>query len=169
MNLNYVISRFKKIETKDITYESIISGEDINREVAFEIGRDIINRENWMLGYGWGTNSSNRIAWFETDDFYRSDPHSIYYSLPPLFGWFGSLAFLLIFIFLIFRLFKKIYMSKYIDFLNILRFGFIFLLIFFLINEYKITALSSPHYFMIIWIWLGMACSILLPIKSMNK
>ena len=160
LNLYYVFERFELINPNEINIETVISGEGINRTTAFEVGRTMIKRESWLVGYGWGTVKENRIAWFGNEDILRSDPHSIYFSLPMLFGWPGSIAFILIFLLIIYRLFKLcfIHPKKLKEFI-LPCLGIAFLLLFFLINEYKITALSSPHYFMIVWIWLGMGNS----------
>ncbi len=162
LNIDYVISRFELINPEQISIKTIQSGEEINRATAFKIGREILSRENWIIGYGWGTLRSNRIAWFNDPGFYRSDPHSLYYSLPPLFGWVGSFVFILIFIVIIYRLVKITLLNSYISPLFLSWLGFAMSLVFFLINEYKITALSNPHYLMIIWIWLGLSNSLIL-------
>jgi hypothetical protein len=170
LNLDAVIGRFELVDPENINVETVISGEGINRSTAFEIGRSMIERETWMIGYGWGTVKQNRRAWFGEKDIERSDPHSIYYSLPMLFGWVGSIAFILIFLIVIYRLFKLCFLQgKRLHEFILPSLGIAFLLLFFLINEYKITALSAPHYFMIIWIWIGMGNSLVIKFSKKNK
>lgn len=170
LNLNYVFERFETVNPEEINLNTVISGEGIHRATAFEIGRNMIDRESWIVGYGWGTIQENRLAWFGDKNFFRSDPHSIYYSLPMLFGWVGSIAFILMFLIVIFRLFRLCFLhaGKLREFL-LPCFGLAFSLVCFLINEYKITALSTPHYFMIIWIWLGLGNSYVNKFTKMKR
>jgi O-antigen ligase len=162
LNLDNVEGRFSQLDPTQINLETIISGEGINRGVAFEIGFEMIERENWMIGYGWGDTDHNRFAWFGTSDFYRSDPHSLYFSLPMLFGWIGGAAFLLLMLSLILKLFavtnKSSKTSHYLFFPAI---SFMFLIIFLMINQYKASFLGYNHYTMIIVIMLGFANSII--------
>jgi O-antigen ligase len=167
LNLDTVERRFNQLETDQITLETIRTGEGINRGVAFGIGFEMIERENWMIGYGWGDPEHNRFAWFGTSDFYRSDPHSLYFSLPMLFGWIGGAAFLLLMLSLIVKLLavtnKSSKTNHYLFFPAI---SFMFLIIFLMINQYKATFLGYNHYTMIIVILLGFANSI---INSWNR
>lgn len=162
LNLLKVEGRFNELSIEEMDFSSLITGKGINRTVAFELGAKMLVRENWWIGYGWGTLSSNRIAWFGDENFYRLDPHSLFLSLPMLFGWFGTIVFYLLILFTMYRLYKIISKNnRTLDFIIIPSLGFFMLFIFFLTNEIKTTVLSQPHYFMIFWIWLGFANSVI--------
>jgi hypothetical protein len=152
----YLVNRLTSVNTNNITVESVLSGEAINRDYAFSFFYKRLKDKSWWLGYGWGSNYSNRVAWFVNPDVLRSGYHSLYFSLPMLFGWLGSLAFLGIFLITLKRLYVMLRENNKIFFLNSFALSLFFMILFFLINEYKIEALRLPHYFMVIWIWLGM-------------
>jgi hypothetical protein len=158
LNLDYLLSRFELVDTSQITVESLRTGEGINRTTAFDIGSEIIERENWLLGYGWGVGQSNRAAWFKELSINRQDPHSLYLSLFPIWGWLGALAYLLLYLNLILKIFRFARRTKHNDEF-IIAIALFMLYVLFLINEYKITALGFPHYFMITWIFLGLGYS----------
>jgi hypothetical protein len=153
----YLVNRLTSVNTSNITVESVLSGEAINRDYAFSFFYKRLKDKSWWLGYGWGSNYSNRVAWFVNPDVLRSGYHSLYFSLPMLFGWLGSLAFLAIFFITLKRLYVMLRGNAKIFFLNPFALSLFFMMLFFLVNEYKIEALRLPHYFMVIWIWLGMA------------
>ncbi|MBN1186223.1 MAG: hypothetical protein JXB49_28355 [Bacteroidales bacterium] len=156
---DYLQNRFKVLNVTDITVESVLSGESINRDYAFSFFFERLDDRDWWIGYGWGSNLSNRIAWFFNPETPRAGYHSLYLSLPMLFGWIGALAFLCIFLVILKRLFLILRAKEKSYFLDPFGLAFFFMFVFFLINEYKIEAIRTPHYFMIIWIWLGLANS----------
>ena len=92
---------------KQFTVKSISSGESINRGGLLSMALKRIEGEPWWVGYGLGVPSSNRWAWFGVNtssvDVKIADFHSLYLSLPMLYGWVGSCAFLLIIIVTSFR------------------------------------------------------------------
>lgn len=153
----YLLNRLTSVNTSNITVESVLSGEAINRDYAFSFFFERLKDKSWWLGYGWGSNYSNRVAWFVNPETLRSGYHSLYFSLPMLFGWLGSLAFLGIFFITLKRLFVMLRENSKIFFLNPFALSLFFMILSFLVNEYKIEALRLPHYFMVIWIWFGMA------------
>ena len=168
MNMDYVLSRFENVEVDKITIESLTTGEGINRTTAFEVGEDMIKREHWFIGYGWGVGESNRIAWFGDSSFFRSDPHSLYLSLFPIWGWIGSIAYLLILLFITTHLFLiSLRTNDYPTYL--IGFGLFVANFFFLINEYKITSMGYPHYFMITWILHGFCISFIVDNKKQKR
>ena len=78
-----------------------------------------------------------------------------------IWGWIGGSAFLLIFVYQIKKLLT--YLSthyKSAKFIIQPIFGMFLFLIFFLINEYKMTPMSYANYFMIIWIFMGIGYSL---------
>jgi len=114
-----------------------------------------------LIGYGWSTYPNNRAAWFGTVEQERADPHSLYYSLPMLFGWSGSLAFLILITSPIWFGLFKLHRSSLYD-AETRRIGWTFVLVFilFMVNEYKQAFLISSNYFFIIMVWSGLAVSI---------
>ena len=162
LNLDRMIGRFEKLEPGDVSTSSLTTGIGINRTRAFELGARMLIRESWYIGYGWGITKSNTKAWFGVEDSNNMDPHSLYLSLPMLYGWVGSTAFLLIIFITIYRLIMIVLNNKNKNYYILLpAVGFTMLFVFFLINEYKITAMSQPNYFMIFWILLGLANSVI--------
>lgn len=133
-----------------------------SREESFSLGMKSLAREDWMIGYGYANAGLNRIAWLgkENLQIVKKDFHNTYYSLPQIFGWIGSVAYLAIFIMTILRM--RIIMTDYrvnIEF-RIFAFSFLMLFIIHLITEYSITAFSSPNYLMMLFILLGFANSL---------
>ena len=162
LNIDYVLTRMSKLNYDQLSVESIVSGKEINRAYAFSFALDRFRSDSWYVGYGWGTNASNRTAWFINPEVPRADYHSLYLSLPMLFGWIGAVSFILIILNTLanlIKIFRKLETS--FNYLILPVFGFILLLVFFLINEYKINAMRWPQYFMIVWIWLGLANSVI--------
>jgi len=162
ININYVFDRLRDVEFEEMSVSGFISGEKINRSYAFSFALERLKSDSWQVGFGWGTIDSNRTAWFVDPDVPRADSHSLYLSLPMIFGWVGSAAFLAIILITFFRLSKfLIEYRRSTSYLLLPALGFSLMLIFFLFNEYKINAMRWPHYYMIIWIWLGMSNAVI--------
>lgn len=160
LGLDKLIDRLTLVELDTISIETIETGESINRSTAFDVGDAMLAREDWLVGYGWSTTRYNRIAWFGTDDFFRSDPHSLYLALPMLFGWIGAGAFLIIvvspIIFGLHGILRRRYSNS-----NARSISWVFLLVssLFMINEIK-QGFITENYFLIIMFWIGIAVSI---------
>lgn len=160
VGLDKLIDRLTYVELDTISVETIETGDSINRSTAFDIGYAMMAREDWLVGYGWSTNRNNRIAWFGVDDFYRADPHSLYFALPMLFGWIGAGALLIIvaspIIFGLLGLLRRRYISG-----TERDISWIFLLIsiLFMINEIK-QGFITENYFFIIMFWIGISVSV---------
>jgi len=160
LGLDKLIDRLTLVELDTISIETIETGESINRSTAFDVGDAMLAREDWLVGYGWSTTRYNRIAWFGTDDFFRDDPHSLYLSLPMLFGWIGAGAFLIIvvspIIFGLHGILRRRYSNS-----NARSISWVFLLVssLFMINEIK-QGFITENYFLIIMFWIGIAVSI---------
>lgn len=158
INIDYSLERLGEINLSEVTLEGLISGELINRGPMFQYGYDRLRKENWFFGFGWLTydyNIKNSTGPFSVFNF---DLHSLYLTLPLYFGWIGSVAFLSIFFIMLKRLWSI--MRRNAMALNGWRIAalcFFLSLLFFLVNEIKIGILREPHYFMTIWIWLGLA------------
>jgi len=161
---NYIFERLARLDVEGMTVENILQGETINREYAFSFAYERIESESWHIGYGWGTRESNSLAWFEKESIrkIRADYHSLYLSLPMIFGWGGSVALLLLFLTITIKLIaiflnNRMYYSKY----GLLSLSLALAFVFFFINEYKINSMRWPQYFMTVWLWFGIANSLI--------
>jgi hypothetical protein len=76
-----------------------------------------------------------------------------------IYGWFGGFAYLLLVVYTIFILVKKILLFKDNP-LNSLMIGFAFMFLFFLVNQMKINSLRIYNYHYLIWMLMGLAASI---------
>jgi len=160
VGLKALTGRFSELNLDSVTLQSVESGESINRDTAFELGKLMLRRENWMIGYGWSTNYYNRVAWFGSSQQLRATPHSLYLALPMLFGWLGSLAFL----FLVFRPITTAITSAVKNFDQENRHISITLAIInsaIIINQIKQEFVSEANYFFIMMVWLGISTSII--------
>ena len=168
LEFSFFLDRIREVDFSRIfTWDSITHGRDINRQATFEYTLFRLVRENWFLGYGWSNIKGNQIAWFGTELTEFFDPHSLYLSLPMVFGYSGGIVFLLIILVTFYRLIDiQLLHSKNKHYLMPLVYGFTFLILFFLINQIKATILSDAGYFMIFWIWLGLANSVVNTIKK---
>lgn len=156
-----LLRRFDVYEGEDITMEGIRTGEDINRDTAFALGNSMLKREDWTIGHGWNNYSNNRVAWFGTTEQRRGDPHSLFYSLPMLFGWFGSAAFLLL---IAYTILAKVKVGRNdnnnIELSRALSSSLSLAITMLMINQYKQSFITAPNYFTLIMIWLGFALTI---------
>lgn len=156
---------FATMAKEKFSAESIVSGESINRGGLVSLGLQRINSDSWWIGNGYGVQRSNLWAWFGADPGIRkvgiADFHSLYLSLPMIYGWIGSLAFLSMIVITAFRLFGvSLRYRNRKSFLIVLAVGFTMFWGIFLIDQYKISILRNPNYQMLFWIWLGLANSV---------
>ena len=162
INIGYSFERFDNIDFFQLTTEGVISGEQINRGVLFEYGFNRLKSEPWFFGFGWLTYRYNmQCAVGPFSVFESIDLHSLYLTLPFLFGWIGSAAFLSIFFITLRRLWNIMRKAEMaLNSWRVVALCFFLAILFFLLNEYKIGILREPHYFMTIWIWLGLSNSL---------
>lgn len=148
---------FEKLDQTNFSIQSVISGESINRYETFVEASKRLNSESWFFGSGLGPLESNKIAWWGySENTPYVDFHNLYYSLPMIYGYTGSFAFLLIIlrtIFLSIKLRKKI--SK-VFYLKPLLMIMPFFWILFFLDEWKISMLRNANYHMLVWIFLGL-------------
>jgi len=132
------------------------------REESFRMGQESLQRENWFIGYGYANAGQNKAAWFGEDrmQIVKKDFHNTYYSLPQLFGWLGALAYIFLFFVTIRRMYRVFTNNKVLQEYRIFSLSFFMLFVIHLMTEYTITALSSPHYLMMLFILLGLANSL---------
>ena len=160
---------FGTLSGANFSIGGILSGKDINRGGLADRALNRINSETFIVGYGYGVPRYNIWAWMGIDSDKQqvmSDYHSLYLSLPMLYGWVGSLAFLGIVVLTAYRLFSvSIRYRSNKSFLSVLSIGFTMFWAVFLIHEYKINILRNPNYQMLFWIWLGLSNSV---VKSLR-
>ena len=149
------------LSVNKITTTSIVSGASINRGGLTSMAMKRIEADPWWVGYGLGVPRSNQWAWFGVDasrsDVRIADYHSLYLSLPMLYGWVGSLAYLAMILFTLFRVSSAAlrYRSRK-SFLVVVSVGLTLFWFVFLADQYKISVIRNPGYHMLFWIWLGL-------------
>lgn len=173
LNLDNLTKKFGELSNEKFTVSTIVSGKSINRAELIDLGLKRIESNSWLIGFGYGVPRSNRWAWFGADPEKKKinleDFHSLYLTLPEIFGWIGALAFLAMVLFTSFRsLLISIQFRKENNWLLALSFGFTVFWLMFLVNEYKITILRNPNYQMLFWIWLGLSNSVIKTIKQIH-
>jgi len=143
--------------------EGIISGEGLNRGSLWVDTFAWLGRGSWWVGVGHGVFESNQIAIggkrLLTGGFVGGGHlHNLYLMLPVLYGWFGAIAYLLLFFSTVFRLLNSVKRFSFDRLAVVTCLSFLVSLIFFLLDEYKSgNAVQSINYPMIAWIWLGLA------------
>ena len=163
LGVDQIIERFKLINIQNITVENIRTGEKLNREIVYRIGYKRLAEENWLIGFGFGREEGNSMAWYGTGlSAYRGhirDFHSLYLSIPMIYGWIGSFAYIVLVLYISFILFRK-YLTSQNSPLSGIVLGFAFMFLFFLMDQYKINSLRFYNYHFLIWILMGLALSV---------
>lgn len=170
IGLHTLEEKFSLLSGEQFSVEGVLSGKDINRGPLITMALNRLESESWWVGYGYGIVRSNRWAWFGSDPEISkvglADYHSLYLSLPELYGWIGTLAFLAMIVIVAFRSFSvSLRYRNRKSFLAVLAVGFTMFWIVFMANEYKISILRNPNYHMLFWIWLGLCNSIVRTIR----
>ena len=138
-----------------------LTGVGTTREAVFEIGLERISQKAWIFGNGWSTPQGNYYSWFKSYQYLKyADFHNLYFALIPIVGYSGLLLIVILFFQTIYRLLKNIWKYRKASH-PIVPFmvGLLFVLIFFLIDEYKVNA-TRNSFFSIALMWLGLAISI---------
>lgn len=157
-SLDSMIEDFKQTDTAGLNVENVISGQGINRGALFDMAMAELSKKSRWIGPGYNINENNRKS-LGIEKKAMADYHSLYLSLPFFYGWIGSLAYLLIVIGTLLRIYLLyIYMrAKRTDhLLSALALGFSLMWMVFLIDQYKISVTRNPSYFMLTWFFLGM-------------
>jgi len=166
LGLNVLKQRMGEGVLGKVTVEAMLSGKNINRGRLFTFALKRLQKVPWYIGYGCGVPDSNRFAWFGKKMPSIAGFHSLYFSLPMIYGWFGSVAFLLIIIVTFNRLAYVVCKYRWSEnYLVTLSLGFTFFWVFFLVDQYKISILRMPNYHMLFWIWLGLSNAIVKTLK----
>ncbi|MBV6510867.1 MAG: hypothetical protein FMNOHCHN_00345 [Ignavibacteriaceae bacterium] len=173
LRLGFIVERFIYEDlAAPISFEgekNLITGEGTPRELAFSYFLNRLPQEDWQIGYGWGVPNSNKIAWFGDPNTKRADFHSLYLSLPMLYGWSGSIAFILLIIVLIIKLLRRMRsINMFLNYKELIIPSLLLMFVFLMINEYKISLLRISTYHMMFWIWLGLGYATLINSDSKN-
>jgi len=155
---------------RHFSVKNIISGKSINRGPLVEMALNRIESESWALGFGYGVSRSNLWAWIGQDparlDSTIAGYHNLYLSLPMIYGWTGSLAFLLLILITATRLVLTAWKyRREKTYLPVIALGFSVFWMIFIIDQYKISVLRNPNYHMLFWIWLGLSNAIVNTLK----
>lgn len=158
LELDFIMTRIN--ENPDFLVNFLnnpLSGEGTTREAVYKLGLDRIAQQNWFFGNGWSIPQGNYFSWFGSYSYLDyADYHSLYLCLIPIFGFSGLSIFVLFFLTTIKKTFFTIRKFKKANTpLLPLLVGLLFVLTFFLIDEYKINA-TRNSYFTITIIWLGL-------------
>jgi len=170
------LERFDDVNISKMTVSGVISGEDINREGRIAFGLYRLSSKNWFLGNGWNTSDINiinlsghnvTINQMSKDTHDTGTFHSLYLTLPIYYGWFGAIAFILLFLNIIIQIWHIIFRRKTVmNFNPSIYISFFLFWVLFLIDEYKIEMNRSPNYQMMIWILLGLSFAL---VNKANK
>jgi len=163
IGIDQIIERFKLINIQNITVENIRTGEEMNREIVYKIGYKRLAEKNWLIGFGYGREEGNSMAWhgtvFSPHRAHIRDFHSLYLSIPMIYGWIGSIAYIALVLYISIILFRKYFASQNSPISGIVL-GFAFMFLFFLMDQYKINSLRYYNYHFLIWILMGLALSV---------
>lgn len=150
-----------EVETAQVG--GLISGEDINRGSVWRYAWNVVTEGSWLIGYGHGNMISNYLAWGG-----KLQPggmvvggghlHNLYLALPPLYGWVGAIAYVLLFLLVAARLAGIVWKYRPDRLPVVACLGFFMSLSLFLLDEVKSgNAVQSINYAMLAWIWLGLS------------
>lgn len=163
--LDFVFERVQEIEEINrreggITIDRILDGSAFNRDVAFSYSKEkYFSKNNWIIGYGWGTEENNRSAFYVDTSVERGSAHSQIYAILFLFGWMGFIAYWGLIFRVIIKSFKFSGYKNENYLVRTLSFFFFVSFIMFTLNEIKADSVSVPTYFGVTMIWTGMAFS----------
>jgi O-antigen ligase len=160
-NLDNIAKDFEAVQVEDAS--SIESGKALNRLGPWQYGLQRLQTESWWIGYGHGVDQSNQIAWGGRQMGARGAVaggghlHNLYLALPMMFGWIGAVAYVLLFLVVVFRLIGAVRRYGLGNIKVVSCLGFLMSLGFFLLDEIKSgNAVQTVNYAMVMWIWLGL-------------
>ncbi len=169
VGLQNIGSDFKAVKIDSAS--SIESGDALNRAGPWKFGEQVLADGSWWIGFGHGNDKSNLLAWGGqwrgtgrmTQDLRPGEIiggghfHNLYLALPTLYGWFGAIAYVLLFVVVVVRLVGAIRRYPLGNILVATCLGFAMSLMFFLLDEVKSgNAVQTINYAMVVWIWLGL-------------
>jgi hypothetical protein len=157
------------------------SGGILNRAEPWQWGMHVLKTGSWWVGYGHGNLKSNLIAWggkwtgtgkmgpalMPGEIIGGGHFHNLYLALPTLYGWVGAVAYVLVFLVVVFRLTGAVRRYSLDNMMVVTCLGFLMSLVFFLLDEIKSgNAVQHINFPMIVWIWLGLALAALRTLRS---
>jgi hypothetical protein len=160
ISLDETLEDFMRIDLSHMSFQSVASGESINRGWVFEAGVRRLGEGSWWIGYGYGIPDNNRIS-MGINNLLIADYHSLYLQLPFFYGWIGSLSYIFIVFFTGLRSFICYMRNRNSDnYLIYISLGFSILCAVFLIDQYKISVTRNPSYYLLTWFFFGFAHSV---------
>lgn len=149
-------------EAFEASSEEVGSGEVFNRLGAWEFGLNLLANDSWIVGYGHGGRDSNLVATgaVKTATGWRGGGHlhNLYLMLPIIYGWVGSIAFMLLFTVPVFRTLILIRAHSFDNLDVVVNFGFFVSLGLLLLDEFKSgNIVQTINHAMLCFIWLGWA------------
>jgi O-antigen ligase len=154
---------FSDLASVEFSVEGVLTGKQLNRGNLFIFAGERLQKESWILGFGYGALRNNQWAWFGFDPKKSNRAvaqgfHNLYVGLPMLFGWVGAITFVLLIIVTWFRCINVAFANRRSkSYLMVIVGSFAMFWFIFLADQYKISVLRNPNYFMMFWIWLGLA------------
>jgi len=139
--------------------DRIFDGSVFGRKESFDLGYDRYHsRDNWLIGYGWGTSDNNRIAFYVDTSTLQGTSHSQIFAVLFLFGWFGLFSYYGLYFYAIYKSFfiSGIKMGESFDY-RLFAFSLAFILLLFIVNEIKVDSISYQYYFGATIILLGLS------------
>lgn len=171
VGLDTLEQNFAELKGTVFTTESVASGKALNRGNLFVVAMERLMRESWFIGFGFGSARSNIWAWTGIDpsrvQSSISDFHSLYLSLPFVFGWIGSAAFVGLLVLTFWRAWRTaLRYSKRRNVLVPVALGFAVFWGVLILDQFKISVLRVPSYHMLYWTWLGLSTSVVRTLTS---
>ncbi len=155
---------FAELAGTRFTTSAVLSGQAINRAPLFDYALQRLGSDSWLIGYGFSTLRSNLWAWTGVDPLRAqvlADYHSLYLSLPVVYGWVGTVAFLWLLVLAPWRVWRAaLRHSQHKSFFPAAALGFTMFWVVFLGDQFKISVLRIPTYHMMFWIWLGLTMAL---------
>lgn len=170
IGLNSIREDFADLGGEKFSVENVASGKSINRGPLIQFALKRLESDSWWVGHGWGTPRSNLWAWVGYDPETRqtfADYHNLYLSLPMVYGWFGSIAFVALIGYTWLRVSLAAWQYRRTPSpLVVLCFGFAVAWLIFLVDQYKISILRNANYQMLFWIWLALSHALVDTLRS---
>lgn len=164
VGLDSLEQNFAELSGTKFSTSAVLSGQAINRAPLFDFALKRMSEDSLFVGYGFGTLRANLWAWTGVDPSRIqtiADFHSLYFSIPFVYGWPGAFAFLWLTVMIAWRCWRSaLRFARRPDFLVAVALGLsVFWLVFF-VDQFKISILRIPTYHMLFWIWLGLTSAV---------
>ncbi|MFW5983075.1 MAG: hypothetical protein ACOCQ4_01135, partial [bacterium] len=161
--ISYVFQRLESYEKSTIdqggiSWETIKDGSAYNRSTAFAVANQKYHsRDNWLIGYGWGLPEDNRHAFYTDVNIARGSAHTQLYAILFLFGWIGTIGYWGLLFRIIYLSYNKIKEKKLHSANSVFAFFSMFGFGLMMVNEIKVDNVSTPNYFTMTMILLGLS------------